>query len=878
MDDKLFIIDGHALIFKMYYAFAVKPIYSSKGENTSILYGFTKYLFENIIGPHKPTHLAVCFDPPAKTFRHEMYPEYKANRRETPAEVRAALEPLTHICAALNIPVLMLPGYEADDVVCTIAKREESKMDVYMVTPDKDYAQAVTDHIFMYRPGKGGTDDEILGVKEVCEKYGVDEPLHVIDYLAICGDTADNVKGVDGIGEKGAKTLLGKFGTLEGIYENIDSLTPSQKAKFEAARDHIELSKELVTIKLDTPIEYDEESLRYTGEHKPEAAELFSRYEFNSLRRHLNVSENAAQEEGPAAPEYTLKSLSYTEFEMKIATLHNASRAVALTISGATNFLALKDGSTIYTTSTTRCNLLTNPTVVKIGHNFKEIYKHRCVEGHVEDLEVIHYLLASELPHDLEYLSSQYLHKTLTGSVVEQEEEPEVLSLFDDAALFGDEPVEETPEINYEEVTADILQIHECLNLDASLRKLYEDIEEPLIKVLADMESAGVRIDIDSLQQYIEDLRLKEMYHENNVRIMAGDSHLNVASPKQIGELIFEKMQLDPTVKPHKGRRQAYSTDEETLSALREVHPIIDEILEYRGVKKLLSTYIEPLPRYMEGGKIHSTFNQCTTATGRLSSSNPNLQNIPVRTPLGSQIRGAFVPSNPAGFIMSADYSQIELRILAHLCGDKALTEAFITGVDVHAATAAKIFRCPIEEVTPEQRRIAKTANFGILYGISAFGLASRLKISRKRAAQIIEDYFASFDTVRGYIDAQLTQAREKGYVETIFSRKRYLPQISASNRNVREFAERAAINSPIQGASADIIKLAMIRIAHEISTRGLKSRMTLQIHDELLFDVAPGEENLLKKIVVKCMEGVVKLNVPLKVECNYGKSWLEVH
>ncbi|MCF0174306.1 MAG: DNA polymerase I [Bacteroidales bacterium] len=848
----LYLIDGHALIFKMFYAFERTPMYNAAGENTSILYGFTKYIFELMEACH-PTHIAIGFDPPCKTFRHELFPDYKGTRKETPELVRQALDPLCEIADALNIPVIMKPGFEADDVISSTAiKAAEEGYTVYMVTPDKDYAQIVRPGIFQLRPGKGGSSSEVLGPAEICEKYGLDSPSQMIDYLTICGDSSDNVEGVAGVGPVGAAKLLKEFGSVENIYEHIDEIKGALKDKFLAAKDHIELSKTLVTIRTDVPtdISFDEMEI---GAFKSKAESLFDKYQFNSLKKYLG---------GGSKERKTYDEVALKDFKWQ--------KNIAINVVRDNIFLANDNYQVTKTDSQAIKPLLNDELIHWVGYDLKQVVKDVEIKGPLEDISIIHYLIDSEASNIFQDLCVKYLGEEATTG--EEEEAPESL-LFD---MDAEEKNVDADSLHTASLLMDIFGAMEPEY--KKVEKLYKNIEEPLIRVLAEMEKTGVKVDMDHLQDYIQSLKSEVAFHEAEVKRYAGDENLNVGSPKQIGELIFEKLALDPNIKPTKTKRYSYSTDEETLTALRETHPIIDEILEFRSCKKLLSTYIEPIPSYLVDGKVHTSFNQSTTATGRLSSSKPNLQNIPIRTPRGSQIRSAFVASDPEGCILSADYSQIELRILAHCCEDEHLINAFTHDVDIHKATAAKIFGINEAEVTSDQRRIAKTANFGILYGISAFGLATRLKISRAEAKKIIEDYFNSFPTVRQYIDSQISLAREKGYVETLYGRKRYLREINSSNAQRRAFSERNAVNAPIQGTSADIIKIAMINIQEAIKTRNLKSRMVLQIHDELVFDVAPGERENLEKLVVEIMENVTELKVPLKVECGYGKSWLEAH
>ncbi len=881
MDKNLFLIDGHALIFKMYYAFLRHPMINSKGADMSVLFGFTKYVLE-LIEKEKPTHLAIAFDPPGGTFRHEMYPEYKGTRSETPQLIIDSLDPLCELCRAMGFPVLMVKGFEADDVIGSMAKRAEKEgFTVYMVTPDKDYGQLISENILQYKPGKSGSDNEIIDVAKVCEKYNISTPEQVIEILTICGDASDNVTGVKGVGEVGAGKLISKFGTVEEIYRHLDELTPKQREAFVSSEGHIMLSHELVTIKTDIVLDVESSSMELTGTYSPEAADLFEKYEFGSLRKFLgNVMPSAPKEAKKieftdAAPAQVVKEAQKLG---KCAIITEGSAEGIF--SGIARMTAAAGTMTAEGQASDFAQIITDPQITKYGYDLKlqrNLLAHAGVrmEGTLMDIELMHYLINPEKAHKVEILAKTYLDVSLE----ENENAPEsaqTLSLFDEI------PEDDAKPSRAKEAAVIYLlgeSVWEDMG-DNGVQNLYMDMEEPLLKVLSDMEMEGVKIDLAQLRKYSAALNVEMNEIQDRVREMAQEPALNILSPKQIGTLIFEKLNLDPKKKPKTGVRYTYPTDEETLSALADKHPIINEILEFRGVKKLLSTYIEPLPGYISPvtGKIHTTFNQALTATGRLSSSKPNLQNIPIRTERGKEIRKAFVPSSPDGLIVSADYSQIELRIMAHLSCDKHLIEAFRAGEDVHAITASKIFGIPLEEVTPDQRRIAKTANFGIMYGISSFGLSQRLKIGRGEAKKIIDDYFTNFPAISSYIEDTLAAARENGYVETIFGRKRYLPDINSKNGTVRSLAERNAINAPIQGTSADIIKLAMIKTSRRLKKEGLQSRMILQIHDELVFDTIPEEVERLEAIVREEMENVIELSIPLTVECNHGHNWLEAH
>lgn len=890
MKDRLYLIDGHALVFKMYYAFLRRPMINSKGADMSILFGFTKYIMELINREH-PEYLAVAFDPPGGTFRNVMYPEYKATRAATPQLVIDALEPLTGICRALKIPVLMVPGFEADDVIGSMAKREAaSGKQVYMVTPDKDYGQLIEENIFQVKPGKSGGADEIVDVKAVCEKYGIDNPAQVIEMLTLCGDTADNVPGVKGVGEVGAGKLIAKYGTVENIYRHIDELTARQQTQFREAEGHIALSHDLVTIKTDMELAVNDDDMKVTASYTPEVADLFEEYEFNSLKKLLP---DAAGVERPSveAKKMKINEVNASVLSGKAADLHRVAIVQAAEGTGVfaeVTGMALavcsdEEASNLevnvaYGSPTEFSKLLSDTCIDKYGYELKTMagqLGNMGIElgGKLMDISLMHYLINPEKSHKSEILAKSYIGIDIENNAEEAEEQDAPLSLFD-------APAEDDGKGCVTEAAAAMLtglKVKEDMATN-SVSGLYDEIEEPLMHVLEKMELAGVKVDLAQLGEFAEELRKEMNEREARIRDMAEMPELNISSPRQIGELLFDKLKLDPKAK--KTARGSYTTDEATLTALSDKHPIIEEILEFRAVKKLLSTYIEPFPMFVnkQTGRVHTTFNQALTATGRLSSSNPNLQNIPIRTERGKEIRKAFVAGSADGLIVSADYSQIELRIMAHLSQDQHLIQAFRNGVDVHAATAEKIFGVPHEEVTADQRRVAKTANFGIMYGISSFGLSQRLGISRSEAKKLIDDYFNAFPAIRSFIDDTIAAARENGYVETIFGRRRYLPDINAKNATVRALAERNAVNAPIQGTAADIIKLAMIGVDRKMAEEGLKSKMVLQIHDELLFDTISSEREKLMSIVKEQMEHVTELSVPLTVECNYGKNWLEAH
>ena len=910
---KIFLIDGHSQIFRMYYAFMRRPMVNSKGEDTSILYGFTKMLLELISKEH-PTHIAVAFDPPAKTFRHEAYPEYKANRSAAPELVKAALEPLQEILKALNIPVVMMPGFEADDVIGSMATQwESSDTQIFMVTPDKDYGQLITQNVFQYKPGKGGNEVEIIGKKEVCENYGICEPEQVIDILTIWGDSSDNVPGIRGIGEVGAKKLIGKYGSLESIIEHVDELPAKQQESIKSSLEQIQMSRFLVTIKRDIELPLRVTDIEFKGADAAEIARVFNRYEFNSLRKlmpegmiatssnnHADIEPTSAEEASAATAIPAVKELPLQEF-VKAATVageiaicsFNEKGLVAGTSEG---FVAVGKQELAQLKE-----IFEDSSISKTGYGFKQLYKElwdngTALKGEIYDIELMHYIISPERSHKEDMLVKSYLNIDIAqletsgnsssspGETVQEDlfaasAEPDLFSIIE-------EPPVQTG-LDPQEATIAGIRCALLLKLRKSLAEelsqagqisLYREIEAPLVEVLANMEHTGVKIDTVQLKEYSKALSAELAQIEAQAVELSGEPGINLSSPKQVGALLYEKLQLNPKVK--KSAKGSYPTDEETLNEMLELHPIVDKILEYRGIKKLISTYTDSLPTLInpKTGKIHTTFNQSLTATGRLSSANPNLQNIPIRTERGREIRRAFIPSATEGTIVSADYSQIELRLMAHMSGDPHLIDAFNRNMDIHTATAAKVFKVSEDEVTKEQRSRAKTANFGIIYGISAFGLSQRLGMTRTDSKNLIEEYFASYPKVKEYMNNMIATAKEKGYVETIYGRKRFLPDINSRNAVVRSFSERNAINAPLQGSAADIIKAAMINIYKRLAAEGLKSKMVLQVHDELVFDTVPGEEEKIAAIVTQEMENVINLSIPLVAECGKGKNWLEAH
>lgn len=881
---KLFLIDGHSLIFRMYYAFLRRPMINSKGVDTSILFGFMKFLLE-LIRKEAPTHLGVAFDPPGKTFRHEAFEEYKANRDATPELVKSALEPLIELVKSLNIPILMMPGFEADDVIGSAAvKGEKNGYQVYMVSPDKDFGQLVSDNILQFKPGKGGEENEVLGKKEICEKFNIAEPLQVIDILTLWGDSADNVPGVRGVGQVGAGKLISKYSSVENIYQHLEELPKKQEEAFRQAESTIKLSKFLVTIKTDIELNFTEEDLRVDFINSDKCRELFAKYEFSSL---IKLLPSPSEEQKETVQEKST-NLSYRTVSFKeILSASANNKQVGIKIADSTLYLCT--AGAIYTTSSFKeaSQLLEERDIKKIGYDLKKYIKilrkeNIALNGYLADIELIHYIINPERTHRLDILSQTYLGVDVLSSVHNGEEstaEEVEMDLF--SAPTQAPQVQNNEKRNIAEALV-LEPLYEKINnelkSDNSLVELYELIEMPLISVLADMEYEGFKIDTSMLSQYKNELTVQMEKIEARIRETADEPDLNISSPKQLGIVLFEKLKLDPKIK--KNSKNSYSTDEETLSNLKDKSPIIDDILEFRALKKIISTYIEPFPLLIDKktGKIHTTFNQALTATGRLSSVKPNLQNIPIRTELGREIRKAFIPSHQDGYIVSSDYSQIELRLMACISGDSGLIDAFRHNKDIHRATAAKVFKISEQEVTPEQRRKAKMVNFGIIYGISPFGLSQRLRVSRNESKEIIEEYFKNYPGVKAYIETMKEQARKDGFVETICKRKRYLPDINSKNQVVRSLSERNAINAPIQGSAADIIKIAMINVNKRIKEEKLKSRMILQVHDELIIDTVKEEKDIIMKLVKEEMESVLSLDVPLEAECSFGKNWLEAH
>lgn len=919
---KLFLIDAYALIYRSYYAFIKNPRINSKGMNTSAIFGFVNSM-EDVLKREQPTHVAVAFDPKGPTFRHEAFEAYKAQREETPEVIRQSVPIIKQIIEAYHIPILEVPYYEADDVIGTIAKQaQKDGFDVFMMTPDKDYGQLVDQHIFMYRPKFGG-DYEVLGVPEILEKYQISSTEQVIDILGLMGDTADNIPGCPGIGEITAQKLLKTFGSIENLLAHTDQLKGAQKKKIEGAVEQIKFSKFLATIKTDVPITFDAEACKQKEPDKETLVQLFTDLEFRNFIQRLNgetktESKSSATplqfdlfstvEEQPA-PTTTLASINTVAHTYHVAETAEQQEELCKLLSIQTAFafdtetegldplnaplvgmsFAIQEHEAWYVPvpaekeaamkSLMRFKVvLEDKKILKIGQNIKfdilALRKYNVkVGGPLFDTMIAHYLLNPELRHGMDYLAETYLHYQPVP--IEQLIGPKGKK----QGSMRDVPLEEIKEYAAEDadVTLQLKHYFEPLLQKEGVDNLFYQMEMPLIYVLAEMEATGVKVDTDALKSSSLELTDQLAELEKEIHELAG-CEFNINSTRQVGEVLFDKLQLDTKAK--KTKSGGYSTSEDVLEKLRSKHPIIDKLLAYRGIKKLLSTYIDALPELINPltGKIHTSYNQAVTATGRLSSTNPNLQNIPVRDELGREIRKAFIADNDDCIFFSADYSQIELRIMAHLSGDPHMIEAFCDGEDIHAATAAKIYGIAPSEVTSDMRRKAKTANFGIIYGISVFGLAERLNIPRGEAKELIDGYFKTYPQIRAYMDESIRIAKEKGYVETIFKRKRFLPDINSHNAIVRGYAERNAINAPIQGSAADIIKLAMIHIHQRFEEEHLKSRMILQVHDELNFNVWKEELEQVKAIVLDCMEHVMELRVPLIADYGEGLNWLEAH
>lgn len=919
---KFYLLDAYALIYRAYYGLIRSPRINSKGQNTSAIFGFLTTLNE-VLQKEQPDLLAIGFDPAGHTFRHELFPEYKAQREATPEDIKKAVPIIKDLIKAYRIPILEVPGFEADDVIGTMAKAAVREgYEVRMITPDKDYAQLVEPNLLMQRPGHGNAPWEILGPQEVCEKYGLQSPLQVIDYLALMGDAADNIPGCPGVGPKTATTLLQQFGSCEDIIAHSSELKGAVRKKIEEHVDEIKLSKVLTTIKTDVPLQYDFEQFKIEEPDKEALRQIFTELEFRSFLTKLDGPQKSSKsapveislfgsestEDKGDDSERLFSRLENLSYEYKL--IENETEAKELADFLLTNEIFSLDTETTsiealdaklvglsFSTEDFRAwyvpvsretekakkileifrPVYENPKILKVGQNLKYDLTVLAnygihLSGPLFDTMLAHYLIQPELRHNMDYLAEIYLnYKTIH---IEELIGPKGRGQKN----MGD--LEPKDIYKYACEDADVtLRLMKPLAEELrknSLEEVFQNIEMPLMPVLARMERNGVVLDTDTLKEVENDFTLRLQTLEKDIYELAGHE-FTINSPRQVGEVLFGELKLSEKVKKTKSGQ--YSTSEEVLRDLHSKHPIVQKILDYRGLRKLLSTYVEALPKLINPvtGHIHTSFNQAVTATGRLSSSNPNLQNIPVRGEDGREIRKAFIPE--AGEIFfSADYSQIELRIMAHLSGDEHMIEAFNAGHDVHAATAARIFHKDIKDISKDERRKAKTANFGIIYGISAFGLAERMDVSRTEAKELIDSYFEMYPKIKDYISKAVDTAREKGYIETEFGRRRYLPDINSRNAVVRGYAERNAVNAPIQGTAADIIKIAMIRVQQRLDAEGCKARMMLQVHDELNFSVPVDEFDKVKRIVIEEMQGAYKMSVPLEADCGEGKNWLEAH
>ena len=953
--DKLFLLDAYALIYRAYYAFIKSPRINSKGFNTSAVLGFVNTL-EDVLKKENPTHIGVAFDPAGPTFRHEAYEQYKAQREETPEAIRLSAPIIKDIIRAYRIPILEVSGYEADDVIGTLATEAGRRgITTYMMTPDKDYGQLVSDYVFMYRPKYGDKEFEVMGIEQVKAKFDIQSPAQVIDMLGLMGDSSDNIPGCPGVGEKTAQKLIAQYGSIENLLSHTDELKGALKTKVETNRKMIEFSKFLATIKIDVPIALNMDELKREEPNEEELRKIFEEMEFRTLidrvfnREKKTASASAAskshgnaqgslfgdqpslfdQPSPSSSSQASSQGNLFAEFEdentgsgnySNLACLENLKYDYQLVDTEEKRVDLIQKLLTKETcsldTETTGTDPITAKLVgmsfsyaenqafyvpipaeqeeaqkivnefrpvfekagaLKVGQNIKYdmlVLSNYGVEvcGPLFDTMVAHYVLQPELRHNMDYLAEIYLHY----QTIHIEE------------LIGPKGKSQK---NMRDLPPEAIYKYACEDADVTLKlkhalekelkeqgaeKLFYEIEMPLVPVLAYMERNGVRVDTEALKQTSEHFTARMNQIEEEVHRLAG-TDFNIASPKQVGEVLFDKLHI--VEKAKKTKTGQYVTSEEVLESLRGKHEIVGKILEHRGLKKLLGTYIDALPLLInpETGKIHTSFNQTVTATGRLSSSNPNLQNIPIRNEDGKEIRKAFIPEDGCEFF-SADYSQIELRIMAHLSGDKNMIEAFREGDDIHAATAAKVYKIAIEDVTREQRSKAKTANFGIIYGISVFGLAERMNVPRQEAKELIDGYFETYPQIKEYMEKSIERARANGYIETIFGRKRFLPDINSRNAVVRGYAERNAINAPIQGSAADIIKVAMIKIFQRFQSESIRSKMILQVHDELNFSVVPEEKEKVQQIVMEEMEKAYLMQVPLKADCGWGNNWLEAH
>lgn len=936
---KLFLLDAYALIYRAYFAFSKNPRVNSKGQNTSAAFGFTNVLID-ILKKERPTHIAVVFDPPGgSTIRQEDFKEYKAHREAMPEDIRSMIEPIKELIRSFNIEVIEVAGYEADDVIGTLCKVAEKKgFYTYMMTPDKDYAQLVSSHSFMYKPGRGGAPAQIMGVPEVQEKFGVDDPLQVIDILGLWGDAADNIPGIPGIGEKTSKILVSKYGSIEGLIKNVEDLKGKQKENVIEFGAQGLLSKKLATIITDVKVAFEEEKLKVRAVDKEQLKASFTALEFRTLGKRVlgeeieikapttsegpNIktpTKDASQldlfgaqslvEDKEPTPTSSFKTLATEGAKYHLVNTPEERKKLIGLLKKTKEFcfdtetdnieprhanlvgisFSFKEKEAYYVPIPENkkhsdsivqefMNVFLDPKILKIGHNLKYDIKVLDRYGiHIPsacfDTMIAHYLINPESKQSMDFLAEQHLNYTcvsiesLIGKKGKNQKNMKDLA----PGEVSDYACEDA------DITFQLKKLFEKEIEKPHLKSLFEDVEMPLMFVLKNMENEGIAIDVEALKKFGESLGNDLIQLKTDIIDAAGEA-FNLDSPRQLGNILFEKMQISSKAK--KTKTGQYATSEDVLQKHEKDHPIVGKILEYRQLRKLKSTYVDPLPELcdLEDGRIHTSFMQTVTATGRLSSNNPNLQNIPIRTAKGREIRKAFVPRDSKHQLMAVDYSQIELRIIAALSDDRSMIEAFQKGIDIHTATASKVFKTPVNEITREERSQAKAVNFGIIYGQSAFGLAQNLNISRKEAKGIIDSYFEEYPTIKSYMEKVVAEAREKGYVKTVLDRRRYLPDINSTNAIVRGYAERNAVNAPIQGSAADVIKLAMVAVQKDMFSRKLKSKMILQVHDELVFDVHPEETKILEKLVKESMEGALKLSVPLEVEYKIAGNWLEAH
>jgi len=928
-EKKLFLLDAYALIFRSYYAFIKNPRITSYGLNTNAIFGFTTTLLE-VLEKYDPTHIAVCFDHKSENIRKQEYPLYKANRDETPEDIKRSEPFIRQIIEAFNIPILEKEGYEADDVIVTLATiAEKEGFTTYMMTPDKDFGQAVTEKTLMFKPARGGNPPEIMGPKEVCEKFGLDRTEQIIDYLGLMGDAVDNIPGVPGVGAKTASKLLKEFGSMDGIYENTDKLKGKLREKIEDNKEQAYMSKHLATIIIDVPVEFNQESLLREEPNKERINQLFTELEFRmlskrvfketmsapvSLQGDLFASSSSATNSSPlvALKEETLvemKTISTTDHEYQLIDSQEKRKILIAELEKQKSFcfdtettsleemdaevlglaISYEEGKAYYVNMPTDFeetksilaefkHLFTSPTIEKVAQNLKYDLKVLLkydiqIAGPQFDTMLAHYLANPDGRHGMDILSEQYLHyKPVSITELIGKKGKNQLN-------FRDVPLDKATEYAAED--ADITfqlkgKLHKEL-MDKQVAHLMQRLEMPLVPVLADMEMEGIRIDADFLGNYSIELETMSKDLEKTIYNMSG-ANFNIASPKQMGEVLFDHMKIDPKAK--KTKTGQYKTDEATLQKLAAEHEIVSKIVDYRKVNKLRSTYVDALPKLIhpKTGRVHTSYAQAVAATGRLSSTNPNLQNIPIRTDMGKEIRKAFVPRDENHTLLAVDYSQIELRIVASVAEDPGMMEAFHAGIDIHTATAAKVFGIEVAEVTKEQRYKAKSVNFGLIYGQGAFGLSQNLGIKRGEAKDLIDAYFEQFGGVKTYMDDTIKFCREHGYVKTLMGRKRFIPDINSNNQTVVGYAERNAINAPIQGSAADMIKLAMINIHNRFSKMDIGTKMILQVHDELLFDVPKTELEEITAVIKEEMERAMPLKVPVIAEAGHGDNWLEAH